>query len=69
MTATLRADVVIVGSGLGGSAIAKSLAGTGLSVLVLERGDFVRQEPQNWDVNEVAVRRRYDAGETWVDGE
>ncbi len=69
MTATLRADVVIVGSGLGGSAVVKSLAGTGLSVLVLERGDFVRQEPQNWDVTEVAVRRRYDAGETWVDGE
>ena len=69
MTATLRADVVIVGSGLGGSAIVKSLAGTGLSVLVLERGDFVRQEAQNWDVGEVAVRHRYDAGETWFDAE
>ena len=69
MTASLRADVVIVGSGLGGSAIAKSLAGTGLSVLVLERGGFVRQEPENWDVSEVSVRHRYDAGETWFDGE
>ena len=67
MTATLRADVVIVGSGLGGSAIVKSLAGAGLSVLVLERGDFVRQEAQNWDVEEVAVRRRYNANETWFD--
>ena len=38
-------------------------------MLILERGDFVRQEPQNWDVGEVAVRRRYDAGETWLDGE
>jgi len=69
MSETLHADVVVVGSGLGGSAVAKSLAGTGLSVLVLERGDFVKQEAQNWDVAEVAVRRRYDAGETWLDGE
>ncbi|HUJ74664.1 MAG TPA: GMC family oxidoreductase, partial [bacterium] len=69
MTETLRADVVIVGSGLGGSAIVKSLAGAGMSVLVLERGDFVRQEAQNWDVEEVSLRRRYDARETWFDAE
>ena len=69
MTTTLRADVVVVGSGLGGSAVVNSLAGTGLSVIVLERGGFVRQEPQNWDVGEVSLRRRYDAGETWIDGE
>ncbi|HET6450696.1 MAG TPA: GMC family oxidoreductase [Spirochaetia bacterium] len=66
---SVHADVVIIGSGLGGSAIARSLAGTGLSVLMLERGDFVRQEPQNWDVQEVSLRRRYDAGETWMDGQ
>jgi len=68
MTATLHADVVIVGSGLGGSAVVKSLAGAGLSVIVLERGGFVRQEPQNWDIGEVSLKRRYDAGETWLDG-
>jgi len=69
MTSTLHADVVIVGSGLGGSAIARSLAGAGLSVLVLERGDFVRQEAQNWDIAEVALRHRYNARETWFDAE
>jgi len=62
-------DVVIVGSGLGGSATARSLADRGLSILILERGDFVRQERQNWEVEEVVVRRRYDAGETWFDAE
>lgn len=64
-----RFDVVIIGSGLGGSAAARSLANRGLSILVLERGDFVRQERENWEVEEVVVRRRYDAGETWFDAE
>jgi choline dehydrogenase-like flavoprotein len=54
---------------LGGSAALATLAGTGLSILLLERGDYVRQERENWEVEEVVVRRRYDAGETWYDGE
>ena len=32
-------DVVIIGSGAGGATVAQSLAGTGKSVLILERGD------------------------------
>jgi choline dehydrogenase-like flavoprotein len=69
MEATQRFDVVIIGSGLGGSAAARSLANRGLSILVLERGDFVKQERENWEVQEVVVKRRYDAGETWFDAE
>ena len=62
-----RFDVVIIGSGLGGSAAARTLADRGLSILVLERGDFIKQERENWEVEEVVVRRRYDAGETWYE--
>lgn len=64
-----RFDVVIIGSGLGGSAAAHSLASHGHSILVLERGDFVRQERENWEVEEVVGRRRYNADETWFDAE
>ena len=64
-----RFDIVIVGSGLGGSAAARILAEGGLSVLVVERGDYVRQERANWDVAEVSLRRRYDSGETWYDAD
>lgn len=64
---SLRYDVVVIGSGVGGSAAVHELVGTGKSLLLLERGDFVRQEPANWDVTEVAVKRRYDAAETWID--
>jgi choline dehydrogenase-like flavoprotein len=63
-----RFDVVIVGSGFGGATVAHALHDTGVSILVLERGDFLKQERQNWDVGEVVVRRRYDARETWYDG-
>ena len=40
-------DVVIIGSGTGGGTVAHRLAKTGARVLLLERGDFVPQEPEN----------------------
>ena len=42
-------DVIIVGSGMGGGTLAYALKDTGASVLLVERGGFVPQEPQNWD--------------------
>ncbi|MFN9694487.1 MAG: NAD(P)-binding protein, partial [Synechococcaceae cyanobacterium] len=39
-------DVVIIGSGAGGGTLARALAPSGLNVLVLERGDWLPQEPQ-----------------------
>jgi choline dehydrogenase-like flavoprotein len=62
-----RFDIVIIGSGFGGATAAHVLRDTGASILILERGGFLRQEKQNWDVTEVSVRRRYDAGELWFD--
>lgn len=64
-----RFDIVIVGSGLGGSAAARVLQTTGKSILILERGDYIKQEKENWDVNEVSVKRRYDSPERWIDGQ
>lgn len=61
-------DVVIVGSGVGGGAVALSLAGTGARVLIVERGERLPREPQNTDPEAVFVERRYRARETWVDG-
>ncbi|WP_280154190.1 GMC family oxidoreductase [Piscinibacter sp. XHJ-5] len=58
-------DVVIVGSGVGGSSVALQLAGTGASVLVLERGPELPREPQNWDPESLFCERRYHTTETW----
>jgi choline dehydrogenase-like flavoprotein len=60
-------DVVIIGSGVGGGAVALSLAGTGARVLIVERGDRLPREPQNTDAEAVFVERRYRAKETWLD--
>jgi choline dehydrogenase-like flavoprotein len=60
-------DVIIVGAGMGGSALAYSLRETDLTVLVLERGPHIKQEAANWDPDEVISRRRYDPDETWTD--
>ncbi len=69
MSETARFDVVIIGAGLGGASAAHVLQDTDKRILILERGDFLKQERENWDVTEVAVNKRYDANETWYDGE
>ena len=60
-------DVIIIGSGAGGGTLAHRLAPTGLRVLILERGDYIRREPENWDSREVITRARYKTHEKWID--
>ena len=60
-------DVVIIGSGAGGGTLARHLAPTGLKVLVLERGDWLPQEPQNWDAEAVFQQNRYVSKDPWLD--
>ena len=61
-------DVVIVGSGVGGAAVALQLAGSGARVLVLERGGELPREAQNWDPEAVFCEQRYRTTETWYAG-
>lgn len=61
-------DVVVIGSGMGGSTCAWALARRGARVLVLERGERLPREPANADPREVFLRRRYKPEETWLDG-
>ena len=60
-------DVVIVGSGAGGGILARQLAPSGKSILILERGDWLKREAQNWDADEVFARNRYVSPDTWYD--
>jgi choline dehydrogenase-like flavoprotein len=62
-------DVVVIGSGVGGGCVALMLADTGARVLILERGERLPREPQNWDAEAVFVDQRYRAHETWYDGD
>lgn len=61
-------DVVIIGSGAGGGTLARHLAeSSDLKVLVLERGDWLPQEPQNWDAEAVMQKGRYVSKDLWLD--
>ena len=60
-------DIVVIGSGAGGGTMAQALAGGSARVLVLERGDFVPREPENWSPEAVWKRLRYRSTERWLD--
>jgi len=47
MSGDLGTDVVIVGTGLGGSTLAYGLARRGISVILIEQGDFLRPNPSS----------------------
>src|SRR5688500_4732891 len=64
---TVDADVVVVGTGAGGSSAAWALRDSGARVLVVEMGDYLPKEQENWVAEDVYLRRRYKSDETWVD--
>jgi choline dehydrogenase-like flavoprotein len=62
-----RYDIIIIGSGAGGGTIAHALAASSARILILERGDFVPQEDENWNPEAVWKHLRYRVGEHWLD--
>jgi choline dehydrogenase-like flavoprotein len=60
-------DVIIIGTGAGGGTLARHLAPSGKRILLLERGDWLPREPQNWSVQDVFVDNRYISADTWYD--
>lgn len=62
-------DVIVIGSGAGGGTLAHRLAPTGARVLIVERGDFVKRERDNWSPRAVMVDGRYHTDDVWHDGD
>src|SRR6201987_438781 len=60
-------DVIIIGSGAGGGTLAHTLAWSGKRILLLERGDFLPREMENWDPKPVFVDGKYISKDTWFD--
>jgi choline dehydrogenase-like flavoprotein len=46
-------DVIIIGTGGGGGTLASRLAPSGKRILLLERGDYLRRDPDYWDRRDV----------------
>jgi choline dehydrogenase-like flavoprotein len=65
---TEHADVVVIGSGAGGGAVTWALAPTGKNIVLLERGDWLPREPQNWDPQALWADKRYANSGQWTDG-
>lgn len=59
-------DYIIIGTGAGGGTLAWKLAPSGKQILILERGDFLPKEKENWDPLAVASGR-YKTTEMWRD--
>ena len=60
-------DVIIIGTGAGGGTLARHLAPSGKRILLLERGDWLPRELDNWLTQSVFVENRYISPDTWYD--
>ena len=60
-------DIVIIGTGMGGGTLAYALRDSGARILLIERGDYLPQEPENWSPKDVFKLKRYKPDEMWQD--
>jgi len=60
-------DIIIIGSGAGGATLAQRLAPTGKKILILERGEHLPREVENWDPQTVFIDKKYRTKEQWYD--
>jgi len=60
-------EVIVIGTGAGGGTLARHLAPSGKRILLLERGDWLPREPENWSTVDVFVDGRYISPDSWYD--
>jgi choline dehydrogenase-like flavoprotein len=60
-------DIIVIGSGAGGGTLTRALSDTGARILLVERGDFIPSEPENWDPAAVWKHLRYRTTDRWLD--
>jgi choline dehydrogenase-like flavoprotein len=52
-------DVIIIGSGFGGSTAAFALSKAGLKTVLLEKGGWAKRDDFDWDPREILIKKRY----------
>jgi choline dehydrogenase-like flavoprotein len=68
MVSDAAADILIVGSGMGGATCAAGLAPSGAHVLILERGARIPDSPAARDARAIFQRGVFRPEESWIDG-
>jgi choline dehydrogenase-like flavoprotein len=58
-------DIVIIGSGIGGATIAAGLAGSGVSITILERGERLTPIPETRDTRAIFLNGHFRPKEMW----
>jgi choline dehydrogenase-like flavoprotein len=61
----MQYDIIIIGTGAGGGSLLHKLKDSGKKILVLERGQYLPQEKENWDTVAVFQQERYHTKEVW----
>src|SRR6266446_9200460 len=67
MSQSTHYDVIIIGTGAGGGTLAYKLAPSGKRILLLERGNYVPREKDNWNPRAVNAEGKYQTTEVWRD--
>lgn len=62
------AEIIIIGSGMGGASLAAALAPSGRRILILEKGDHLRPSPADRDAGAIFGRGHFRPKEVWYDG-
>ena len=62
-------DIVIIGSGIGGSTVAAGLAATGADILILEAGNHIEDRPENRDQRAIFQRGHFRPKEFWYEAD
>lgn len=64
----MNPDVIIIGSGIGGSTMAAALAPSGRRIMIIERGEQLPDSPEARDAGAIFGRGHFRPKETWLDG-
>ena len=65
----MQPDIIIIGSGMGGATLAAALAPSGRPILILEKGDWLKDSPEARDPAAIFGRSFYRTNETWLDSD
>ncbi|MDE3178001.1 MAG: GMC family oxidoreductase [Pseudomonadota bacterium] len=68
MSQRVSVDVLVVGSGVGGASFAAGLAPSGVKILILERGERLRDSADLRDARAIFQRGVFRPQEEWLDG-